>query len=128
MFDESHGLRRVEELLDRGEDESEQASRAVNGNTDSRSETRRSEHSTQAATEEFGNLRRGGYSHSNLDYKAECEVQRDNTQRLTDRIEQLEKQLSHRTLELHSEQSQLQLRIQPGKVKPGFRKTGSGVA
>ncbi len=78
-FDESHGLRRVEELLDRGEDETKQASR-------------------------------------------------DNTQSLTDRIEQLEKQLTHRTLEPHSEQSQIQLRIQPGKVKSVSRKTGSGVA
>jgi hypothetical protein len=63
-----------------------------------------------------------------LDYKMEYEEQRKIAERLTDRVEQLEKQLGQRTLRPHSEQSQLHLRIRPGKVKAMFRKTGPGAA
>ncbi len=107
-FDESNGLRRVEEWLDR----------RVEG----------AEHITEEAAESASELRPSATENYTADYKMEYEQQRKIAERLMDRIEQLEKQLSHRTLEPHTELSQLQPKIQPGKLKSLFRKTGSGAA
>jgi len=107
-FDESHGLRRVEEWLDR----------RLQG----------PEHIMQKAIESASESRLHAKEGQTFDYKVKYEEQQRMAKRLADRVEQLEKQLSHRTFEPHTVQSQLQPRIQPGKVKSQYRKTGSGVA
>jgi integrase len=107
-FDESHGVMRVEEWLDR--------------------RAGKSENIMEEAIESPGEPRLRLTEGHGLDYKMEYEEQRKIAERLTDRVEQLEKQLGQRTLRPHSEQSQLHLRIRPGKVKAMFRKTGPGAA
>jgi hypothetical protein len=107
-FDESHGVMRVEEWLDG----------RVEGPA----------HITQGTIESVSKLRPRVTEGQTLDFKMEYAEQRRIAERLADRVEQLEKQLSRQTLEPHAEQSRPNLRMQPAKVKSVLRKKGSGEA
>jgi integrase len=120
-FDESHGLRRVEEWIESHEQEDAHDLRDPHAKIEA-PEIRKAEPIPDSP--EVTGLREPHGMLPGLDYEAEYRAQREINKNLVDRIRQLEKQLTERSCTSQSANSEAEPKIRPGKVKSQYRRTG----